>query len=373
MNILVINYRDLEHPLAGGAEVHLHRIFGEIAKKEEHEVHLLTTAFDGCDFETEVDGIKIHRMGSDGNFNIVAFLRLHGFIKRYNIDVVVEDLNKIPIYIPLITRKPMLIQMHHLWGKSIFKEASFFKAFMVWAMEKSIKFFYKNKKFVSVSPSTKDEIVKLGIPSCNVSVIYNGLEEGFTKPKNKSENSKPYFLWLGRLRKYKGVMIALEAFKEFTETYPGYELKIAGDGPFRSEIEKWITNYSMDARVKLYGFVDESEKLSLLQGAEVLIQSSIKEGWGLTVIEANACGVPAVASNVPGLKDSIIDGETGMLFDVSNSSQLSDCLLKLAEDKEFHKTLSNNAIKHANTFSWKQSAEHTLDLLNEVVSLNSKI
>jgi glycosyltransferase involved in cell wall biosynthesis len=369
LNILILNYRDLAHPKAGGAEVHLHEIFGRIAAIG-HKVFLLTTGFDGAEKEDLRDGIHIHRMGRDWNFNILCTLRLHYFIKKWKIDIIVEDLNKLPFYTPLLSRTPSVIQFHHLWGKSIYHETNFITASYVWLQENIIPYFYKQKLLISVSPSTSEELIKLGMHPARISLIYNGYNSKLYHP-GSSKRSPPYALWLGRLRRYKGPDIAIEAFKRFCLIHKDFELKIAGSGPMLTELEEMVNRYDLGHKVSFLGYVSEVEKVELMQGAAWILQTSYKEGWGLTIIEANATGTPAIASDALGLKDSVQNKKTGLLFERGNSEDLYFKMCELANNLELLNNLSLNAKEWANQFSWDESATQTLQVLQRALKQNA--
>ncbi|MCF0222668.1 MAG: glycosyltransferase, partial [Fibrobacter sp.] len=176
MNILVVNYRDRLHPAAGGAEKHLHRIFSRIVEMG-HKVVLLTTSFAGAEEREEVDGIQVVRKGSDLFFQLSVFWNIRKLDKEFEFDIVVEDLNKLPLFTPWLQKKPVLVQMHHLWRFSIFHEAFFPIAFGVWFFERIIPFFYRKEPFVVVSPSTRRELSEIGIAEERISVVYNGSDD----------------------------------------------------------------------------------------------------------------------------------------------------------------------------------------------------
>lgn len=375
MKILVVNYRDRKHPAAGGAEKHLHRIFSRIAGMG-HQVVLLTTTFAGAQEREIVDGIQVVRKGGDLLFQLTVAKNLKALDREFHFDVVVEDLNKLPVFTPQLTKKPVLVQMHHLWRKSIFAEACFPVAFGVWLFETIIPWFYKRKNFVVVSPSTKQELSALGIPEKQIEVVYNGSDE---LPRNvgvaetvpgtalRAETAPaPYFLWLSRVHKYKGVWTALEAFEIFAKSHPDVKLKIAGDGPLLKKIPAWLNARGLSERVMLCGFVSPEEKQNLLAGAVALLQTSYKEGWGLTVMEAAAHRVPSIASDVPGLRDSVRDGETGVLFPAGDANACAAAMAKVYEDSALQKSLGEAAAKYAATFSWDAAAEQTMRLLAQL-------
>lgn len=300
MNILVVNYRDRMHPAAGGAEKHLHRIFKNVVSMG-HRVVLLTTSFDGAKDREIVDGIEVVRSGGDLLFQLTVARLVKKLDKEFNFDVVYEDLNKLPLFTPILLKKPVLVQMHHLWRKSIFSEALFPVAFGVWAFERVIPFFYRRQPFVVVSPSTKKELAEIGIAENRIDIVYNG-SDPVELPTEKGLDS-PYFLWLSRVHRYKGIWVALRAFEKFSKRHPDVKLVVAGGGPLLEKLPAWIKANGLEDKIVLSGFVSPQKKRELLASAISLLQTSFKEGWGLTVVEAAQLNTPTIASDVPGLKD----------------------------------------------------------------------
>lgn len=373
MNILVVNYRDRLHPAAGGAEKHLHRIFSEVVEAG-HKVVLLTTAFPGCKNRESVDGIEVVRKGGDLLFQLTVALNVRKLDREFHFDVVVEDLNKLPLFTPFLIKKPVVVQMHHLWRSSIFHEAAFPVAFVVWLFERMIPWCYRKQPFVVVSPSTKWELSEIGVDEDRISVVYNGSEDSEPQADRTSlgrppveADGMPYFLWLSRVHRYKGIWTALEAFEEFAENHPDVKLLVAGDGPLLKKLPSWIKQRGLEERVSLLGFVSSEKKRELLSGAVALLQTSFKEGWGLTVVEAAKLGTTTIASDVPGLRDSVKNGETGLLFPVGDAHTCAIEMDRLYSDDDLRTRLSEEAQAYADEFRWDIAAEKTLDLLQEVV------
>ena len=375
MKILVVNYRDRMHPAAGGAEKHLHRIFGKIVEMG-HTVVLFTTSFPGAKEREVVDGIQVVRKGGDLMFQLTVALNLKKLDREFNFDVVVEDLNKLPVFAHWFVRKPLLVQMHHLWRKSIFAEAVFPVAFGVWFFERIIPFFYRTQPFVVVSPSTKKELAEIGVDESRISVIYNGSE----KPKIaesavSSENAanlaanaaEPYFIWLSRVHRYKGIWTALEAFEKFSKSHPDVKLYVVGDGPLLKKLPVWLKTNGLEGKVELTGYVSAARKYELLSSSLALLQTSYKEGWGLTVMEAAQLCKTTIASDVPGLRDSVRDGETGILFPSGDAAACASAMEKVYGDAELRASLGQNAKRYAESFSWEKSARETLELLERTI------
>ena len=371
------------HPAAGGAEKHLHRIFGKIVEMG-HTVVLFTTAFPGAKEREVVDGIQVIRKGGDLMFQLTVALNLKKLDREFNFDVVVEDLNKLPVFAHWFVRKPLLVQMHHLWRKSIFAEAIFPIAFMVWFFERIIPFFYRTQNFVVVSPSTKKELAEIGVDESRISVIYNGSEmppvaaqfrgdscesnENVPVQDNALKNARaPYFIWLSRVHRYKGIWTALEAFEKFSTKHPEVNLYVVGDGPLLKKLPTWIQSHGLDGKVELTGFVSAARKYELLSSSLALLQTSYKEGWGLTVMEAAQLCKTTIASDVPGLCDSVRDGETGILFPSGDAAACASAMEKIYSDAELRASLGKNAKRYALTFSWEKSARETLELLERTI------
>ncbi len=363
------------HPAAGGAEKHLHRIFSKIVEMG-HEVVLFTTMFPGAKERDVVDGIQVVRKGGDLTFQLTVAANLKKLDREFNFDVVVEDLNKLPVFAHWFVRKPLLVQMHHLWRKSIFSEAFFPIAFGVWFFERIIPFFYRTQPFVVVSPSTKKELAEIGVDESRISVIYNGSEmppaaAQFDKcmdSRESNENAQtPYFIWLSRVHRYKGIWTALESFEIFSKSHPEVKLFIVGDGPLLKKLPAWLKTHGLEGKVELTGFVSASRKYELLSSSLALLQTSYKEGWGLTVMEAAQLCRTTIASDVPGLRDSVRDGETGILFPSGNAAACASAMEKVYGDAELRASLGRNAKRYAESFSWEKSARETLELLERTI------
>jgi glycosyltransferase involved in cell wall biosynthesis len=367
MNILILNYRDIRHPQAGGAEVHLQRIFSRIASWG-HRVVLVTTSFPGAPDRETVEGIEVLRFGGDFLFQAQVAFRLRGLCKEFNPDIIVEDLNKLPFYTTLFNNRPKFIQIHHLWRSSIFQEAVFPVAFLVWFQEKLIPWFYKGEAFAAVSPSTVSELEDMGIPNEDIRLIYNGSEDDWGQLESQHEKGK-YFLWLGRLRRYKGVWVALEAFRKFAAKVPDVKLIFAGGGPEEKAMREAIIRWKLGDRIEIRGRIPMEEKRDLLRGALALVQSSFKEGWGLTIIEAGVCGTMSIASRVPGLRDSVKDGDTGILVAPGNPSALADAMARVVSKPDERRAMEMSARKFSQGFSWDKAASQTFEALQKTIAL----
>jgi glycosyltransferase involved in cell wall biosynthesis len=173
---------------------------------------------------------------------------------------------------------------------------------------------------------------------------------------------RPIVVFAGRLKRAKRPDHAIRAFELVRKKIPEAELWILGDGSFRSELE-----HLAGAGVRFFGHLGNVERRALIKKSWVLVNPGVREGWGLNIVEANALGVPCVAYSVPGLRDSILDGQTGVLVESGNVQALAEGLLKVLGDVALRECFSRNALKYARTFCWDNSAEQFTRVIKEVV------
>ncbi|MDI6766327.1 MAG: glycosyltransferase family 4 protein [Bacteroidota bacterium] len=371
MKILVFNWQDIKNPLGGGAEVHFHQIFSRIAKMG-HQVTLYCSSFDGALKEETIDDIRVIREGGRYLFNFRAPFRYWTQFHKEHYDIVIDDMNKIPFFTPVYVREPLFCIIHHLFDKSIFKEAPFPFALYVFLMEKLGIAVLRAKKiplFV-VSPSTRAEMLSKGFQEKSIYYAYNCVDHNLYRLGVATRSSTPLIGYFGRLKKYKSIDHLLRAFVIVKEKIPNIKLVIIGDGDYRKTLENIAKDIGINESVQFTGYVDENEKVKLLQKVWFMVNTSSKEGWGLTVIESNACGTTVIGSNVPGLRDAIKDRETGLLYEFGNISQLADKMLLLLMDQTLRDELAKNAHSWSKTFEWDVVASQTIDLLKD--RLNKK-
>ena len=366
LSILILSYRDIRHPEMGGAEVILYEIYRRL-RQRGHRITFLTGAWPGCNRRDEIDGMKVVRAGSKLTFNWVVpgmWRKLCG----EGFDLIVEDLNKIPFFGPTFQREvPVLANVPHLFGTTVFREASWPIGLYVYLHERLIPTSYRNCHFQVLSDTTRMDLEARGIDPSKIHVIRSGIDHGFYRPPDRTGTPSPVILYLGRLKKYKGIELAIHALPMILQGVPAAEYWIAGEGDHRSALEALIRRMGLSARVRLLGHVDGSEKLEMMSKTRVLVYTSPKEGWGLSVIEANAMGIPAVASDAPGLRESVRHGETGFLVPHGDVPALAGRLTELLSDDELWGRMGQAGIGWAAHFSWDRMAEETEELLQRVV------
>ena len=356
MRILVTNWLDRENPQAGGAEIHLHEIFGRIASRG-HEVTLLTSRFPGAVARTELDGIEVHRAGGRYSLSLAAPRYYRRVLRDRPFDVVVEDLNKVPLFTPYWVTAPVVLLVHHLFGRIAFQEANVPLALATWLMERPIPRVFRRRPVLAVSRSTAEDLVGRGFSKEGIGVIPNGIDLGFFSPEPGGRRfAEPTLLYLGRLKRYKRVDLLIKAMGILAERGRECRLRIAGRGDRRTELESLVGRLGLEDRIDFLGFVSDAKKRELLRRSWIHLLTSPKEGWGIANLEAAACGTPTIASDSPGLRDSVRDGVTGLLVPHGDPLILADRIAKLLDDDDLREEMGRNALEFARGFSWDRSA-----------------
>ncbi len=360
MKILILNWRDIKNPASGGAEVLTH----EMAKrwvKWGHEVTQFSSFFNGAEKEELVDGVRIIRKGNpDARYLLasVHFMAFWFYRKHFRnkFDVVIDEIHGIPFFTPLYikTRKIALICeiAGDIWD-TVFK----FPANKIGTLVENSYFnFYKNIDFLTISLSTKNDLIKKGISKNNITV----LPMGITVPlnlKNFIKEKNPTLIFVGRLIETKGVEDAIIICNNLRKRFSDIKLWIIGRGEssYKKNIDKLIIKMGIQDKVIFFGFVSENKKFELMQRAHVLLAPSIKEGFGLTVPEAGYVGTPAVAYDVEGLRDIIINGKNGFLVKrtVKNMEEKVEALLS---QTVLYEKIQADAIRYSKSLSWDNTA-----------------
>jgi glycosyltransferase involved in cell wall biosynthesis len=274
--------------------------------------------------------------------------------------------NKIPLGTPRWGGLPTIALVPHLFGGTAFQELAPPLAAAVWLAERPLGRVYRGVPFEAISTSTAADLADRGIPRRMVEVIYPGIDTVRYTPQPALRSREPTFAYLGRLKRYKGVHHVVRAFAAMG--HPTATLEIAGAGDYRPRLERLARSLDLGARVRFLGRVSEAEKLRLLRGAWALVFASPKEGWGITNLEAAACGTPVIASNSPGIRESVRDGETGYLVQHGDVRAMAAAMSRLAADSPLVARLGVRARQFAETFTWERAAEETERHLQRVLT-----
>ena len=358
--ILIFNWRDTKHRFAGGAEVYIH----ELAKRWVKAGNSVTL-FCGNDGHNEreevIDGVQIIRRGG---FYFVYFWAILYYLLRFRgqYDVVIDSENGIPFFTPLFARGKKFLLIHHVhqevFRKSLVPPLSWIATFLE---IKLMPFVYKNIQVITVSPSSKKEIMEKELTKVEPIVIYNGVDLSLYKPAQKSH--MPLVLYLGRLKYYKSLHIFIHSARKILDKMPHVKFVIAGDGEEGGNLIRLAKKLGIFDKINFVGKVSEEEKIKLYQKAWVVMNPSFMEGWGITTIEANACATPVVAADVPGLRDSVNNPHSGFLVPYGSINEFSAKIMRLIKDDSLRAKMSIEALYWAQQFDWQKSADKSLEIL----------
>ncbi|HYY06185.1 MAG TPA: glycosyltransferase family 4 protein [Candidatus Limnocylindria bacterium] len=354
-HILILNERDLENPRAGGAEIHLFEIFGRLADVGDR-VTMLCAGFDGGARDAEIAGITVRRHGNRYTYYARVGAACRRYLRAERPDVLVEAHNKLPFLSPLYTRIPRLVIVHHLFGTTAFRQVPAPVAAVVVVAEALIPWCYRRDRFIAISESSRADLVRRGLPEDAIRVVLPGVDAARYRPAPEARSAEPLVVFVGRVEWYKRLDVLLRALVRVRAAGVPARLVVAGTGAALPRVQSLAAGLGLASAVEMPGFVDEAEKVRLLQGAHVVVQPSEKEGWGLTVVEANACGTPVIAAAVPGLLDSVRDGETGLLVPARDDTALAAALVRVLTDGALRARLSAGALAWARRFSWEAAA-----------------
>lgn len=356
MNILILNWRDIKNPEGGGAEILTH----EMAKRwvvQGHRVVQLSSFFRGAARHEFIDGVEVIRKGSVTLRHFGIPVHLAAFLwylrqGRGRFDVVIDEVHGIPFFTPFYVKEKIVVLQCEV-AKEVWDAIFSFPWNKIGRIIERIYFsFYKEVPFLAISPSTKRDIVNMGIDSSHVTVLPMGLS--VPKKINKfPKEEKPTLVFVGRPVKSKGIEDAFSVFQKILLDFPDAKLWIIGQG------HKRILH-----NITYFGFVSEEKKFELMARAHILLNPSIREGWGLTVPEAGWAGTPSVVYNVPGLSDIVASGVNGLIVD-KNPEAMATGVLKLLKDKKLYKKIQIEVRASAKQYNWDRTAKAALDVLSK--------
>lgn len=369
LKILVLDWNDRTNPWAGGSELSVHETFGRLARRG-HRVTLLCSGYGDAPAEDRLDDLRIVRVGGRHTFHLAVPGALRRLFREEGYDVVVENLNKIPLCTPLWSPAPVVGRGHHLFGGTIFQEAPFPVACVVFASELVLPWVYRDTAMTVVSGTTREDFVRRGLRADRIEVVHNGLDHARYRPAaDPPRDPHPSLLCLGRIRRYKRLDLVVEAVGRLgASRHPHLRLTVAGSGDYLDPLRRHAERIGAAPYVRFVGRVSEEEKVRLYRSAWGFVMTSPKEGWGLTCLEAQACGTPVIASDSPGLKEAVRHEASGLLVPHGDGPGLERAVDRLVSDDALRARLSAGAIAHAGEYSWDRCADEMLRAMQRAVA-----
>ena len=347
MNILWLSWRDIKNPDSGGAE----KVAIEVASrfvKNGSKVSIFTSRFKDAKLQEIFRGVNIIRHGGLITCRLFAFLY---YIRRASeFDLIIDEINTIPFFSILWARNKTITLIHQLAKEYWFKQTFWPINTIGYLLESPMLKLYKNSPTLALGTSTKKDLKKIGFTK--VKTYRPGID---FKPQHikKKEN---LILFIGRLIPAKGPDHAINAFSMIYKSFPNTKLVIAGRGSERytKKLKKLTKTLNLQSIVEFKGFVTEEEKINLLTKSLIVLIPSVREGWNIVATEANATGAIPIAYNVPGLKDAIINGQTGFLVK-NNQQELAKSAIRVIKNEKLRKKLAENGYRQSTNYSWEKT------------------
>ncbi|MBQ1051861.1 glycosyltransferase family 4 protein [Micromonospora sp. C51] len=358
-HVLFLNWRDTTNPEGGGSEVYIERIAAELVTFG-HRVTLLCAAHGNAGpAGTTESGVRVLRRGS----RMTVYLRAAlvclagrfglGPLSRRGLgrpDLIVDVCNGVPFFAPLYAGRPVIALVHHVHREQWPVVFGPWMCRLGWWIESWLAVrLYRRCRYVTVSEATRAELATLGVDAERIDVVPNGTPPvtGPSLPRTRN----PSLLVLGRLVPHKRVEIALRTVAELAAELPELELVVAGQGWWEEPLRERCAALGISDRVRFTGFVSEEEKHALLCSAWLALTPSLKEGWGLTIVEAAARSTPTVAFRYAGgVAEAMVDTETGLLVD--DEQEFTAAVRELLADDVRRKAMGEAALSHAARYTW---------------------
>jgi glycosyltransferase involved in cell wall biosynthesis len=359
-----VAWRDLDDPEAGGSELHAHKV-ASLWAEAGLDVTFRTSAVPGAPPALTRDGYRVVRRA--GRYAVFPGAAWEGIRMGHRPgDALVEIWNGMPFFSPLWYRGPRMVFLHHvhaeMWGMVLPPTLARMGDTVERRLAPPV---YRRSRIVTLSESSRREIEQmLGLRPERITVAPPGVDPRYTPAPGAPGAQRapsPLVLAVGRLVPVKRFDVLLRALVRAKKEQPALEAVIVGEGYERPALEALRAELGAADWVQLPGRVSEDELLSWYRRAWVVASSSQREGWGMTLTEAAACGTPSVATNIAGHADAVLDGESGLLVD--DPEDLAPALVRVLGDEVLRSRLSKGALARARWFTWEATARRALEAL----------
>lgn len=371
MKILILNWRDIKNPLSGGAEILTHEVAKRWVKKG-HSVTQISSEFKNSKNEEVIDGVKIIRMGHPDIRFIFSSVHFKAFIHyfkdfRGKFDLVIDEIHGIPFFTPIYVKEKKIALIcevsaelwYEMFGPALGLIGRMIEIFYM-------RTIYKKMNFVTISDSTKKQLILEGIQEKKISVIPMGISAPKKIKKVKKERD-PTIVFVGRLSKTKGIKDAIYALENIQYQIPNIKMWVIGRGEknYVSSLKDLSARLKLTKKITFWDFVSEEKKFELMGRAHILVAPSVKEGWGLIVPEAGFVGTPSIVYNVPGLRDIVKNKINGLIVK-KDPKYMAEATIELLQDKKLYGKLKTGAIEFSRKYSWDDSANAILKIIQKL-------
>ena len=356
--IHILAWRDLDDVEAGGSELHVHEVARRWAAAGL-EVVMRTSFAQGHPPRARRDGYQVVRKA--GRYLVFPRSVASELAGRHGRrDALVEIWNGMPFLSPLWARGPRVVFLHHIHAEMWDMVLPPRLAAVGNVIESRIApRLYRNSRMITLSRSSKAEMLELGFRDERVEVVPPGIDAQFSPGGERSEH--PLIVAVGRLEPVKRFDRLIRAVTTARRSAPDLRLVIVGSGSERETLDALVAELDAGDHVSFTGRISDDELIALYRRAWAVASSSVREGWGMTLTEAAACGTPSVATRIAGHVDAVAEGSSGLLAD--DDTDLARHLARIATDASLRRTLQDGALEHAATLTWDHTATRILEVL----------
>lgn len=362
--ILLLNWRDTGHPEGGGSERYVERVAQGLAARG-YRVTIQCAAYSGAAAGEWVSGVRFRRRGRRLSVYPLALLS----VLRQRPDVIVDVQNGMPFFARLVARCPVVVLVHHVHREQWRSAVGPWAGRLGWWIESRLApRVHRKCRYVAVSGVTRRELADLGVAEERTSVVPNGLDAVPSTPAGRS--AEPTLVAVSRLVPHKRIEHAIDVLVRLRERWPTLRLDVVGAGYWLENLREYASARGVADRVVLHGWVDEQRKHEILARSWVHLCPSVKEGWGIAIIEAAAHGVPSVAYRAAGgVAESIVDGQTGLLAD--DFAEFTAHVERLVAERAQRVALGRAGRTRARGLVWDSTVTGFESALREVAALPS--
>ena len=360
--VLLVNWRDTTHPEGGGSERYVERLAEGLAPRG-YRVLIQCAAHERAPEGEWVSGVRFRRRGNKYTVYLHALWR----IARTKADVIVDVQNGMPFFSRLLARCPVIVLVHHLHREQWISAFGRVLGRLGWWIESLLApRLYRDCRYLTVSEVTRADLAGLGVRPERTSIVYNGLDE---VPDVRVERmAQPTLVAVSRLVPHKRLEHAIDVVARLRDRFPETRLEIVGQGPWLDTLRDYAGERGVTDQVILHGWVDEHRKHEILSRSWVHLCPSVREGWGIAIMEAAACGVPTVAYRTAGgVEESVVDGETGLLAD--DFDEFVGHVERLITRNELRTVMGSAGRSRAGAFSWDSSQAEFEKLIRQTSGL----
>lgn len=362
MTILILNWRDIKNPTAGGAEILTHEM-AKLWVAWGNSVTQISAKFEGSSDSEVIDGVKVIRIGSWWSVHFLAFFYYLSNL-RDKIDVIIDEVHGLPFFSKLYAPSKTILFACEVADQLFFKVFPYPIALVGRILEEVYFIVYRSSRVLAISPSTREDLVTHGFPKKNITILPMGLTvPGGIKKLPKEKN--PTIIYLSRINKQKGIEDAVEVFRLIHKELPQGRMWVVGSGDvnYVSEIKNKIRRLGLSKFVKFFGFVDEVKKFRLLSRAHIFIFPSIHEGWGLVIVEAGVVGTPTAVYNVAGARNVVRNGRQGIMVEKNRPDLLARSIIKVLENGKLYKDLLYRIKPFEKNIGWDKTARKAYEAI----------